>query len=267
MRDLRLAILDLFPEDSLLAARAVERHLTHRAERLDVVRFSVRKKGELPSGDFQAYLVLGADTEVDLPAPPIPWVTDFLDWLVPFTNASAIHQAPCLLIGNAYALACRHFRLGEVSARHRPAYGVYPVHLTDVGIDEPLFAGLDTPFYAADFRRHQLVQPDINRFAELGAEMLLLEKVRPHVPLERAILGVRFSPALVGMHIHPEVDPGLMRKLLKDPIKREQVLEEHGEEKYQKMLKYLNETKNLEGANRRLIQNFLTLVSSRASTV
>jgi GMP synthase-like glutamine amidotransferase len=50
----------------------------------------------------------------------------------------------------------------------------------------------------------------------LGVTILRLEKERPHVNLERAIMAIRFSKEVFGTQFHPEADgEGMLRYLQK----------------------------------------------------
>jgi GMP synthase-like glutamine amidotransferase len=51
-------------------------------------------------------------------------------------------------ICHSFQLICRHWKVGTVIKRRSPAFGVFPVHQTIEGIDEPLFDKLPEPFYA-----------------------------------------------------------------------------------------------------------------------
>ena len=111
-------------------------------------------------------------------------------------------------------------------------FGVFPVHPNTAGRADPIFAGLDDPFYAADFRSWQAIAPNEARLRELGATVLAVEKERPHVPLERAVMSIRFGPSLVGTQFHPEADPDGMLLHFRQDHRREQIVERHGAEKY-----------------------------------
>ena len=50
----------------------------------------------------------------------------------------------------------------------------------------------DEQYLVTDFRYYQLIEKNDVQLEKLGAKILLREKIRPHVPLERAIMGVRF---------------------------------------------------------------------------
>ena len=127
-------------------------------------------------------------------------------------------------------MMCRFFEVADVVERRSESFGIFPVHLTDAGQNDTLFKNLDDPFYAADFRHWQVVEPDPRAMADLDAEVLALEKIRPHVPLEQATMAMRLSPELVGVQFHPEAHPPGMRRKFLEPERMQYVVEHHGEE-------------------------------------
>ena len=63
-------------------------------------------------------------------------------------------------------------------------------------------------------------------------KIVALEKVRPHIHLERAVMAIRFSDEIFGTQFHPEADPKGMLENLKDDKNREAMIESFGTEKY-----------------------------------
>ena len=64
----------------------------------------------------------------------------------------------------------------------------------------------------------------------MGAKILCIEKSRPHVPYERAVMGIRFNEYMIGTQFHPEADAPGMSMYLQTEEKRKTVIESHGEE-------------------------------------
>ncbi len=155
-------------------------------------------------------------------------------------------------------MAVHHFGLAEVGPRKSISFGTFPVHSTEAGLKEPVFAGLENPFTVADFRRFQVTQPDDARFEELGAEILGLEKIRPHVDLERAVMAIRWSPEIIGTQFHPEADPeGMLTHFSRPEIKAE-VIKDHGREKWLSMMADLSDFSKIHVTHDAVIPNFLT---------
>ena len=154
-------------------------------------------------------------------------------------------------------MAARFFRIGEVCARHSESFGTFPIHMTEAGRSEPVFSGLSNPFWGADFRHFQVIQPDFDRLEELGASILAIEKARPHVPWERAMMGIRFSSEMVGVQFHPEADADGMLDHFQQEQRRQFIIEEHGEDKYDQMISDLSDSNKIAKTNETILPNFL----------
>ncbi|MBT8400165.1 MAG: GMP synthase, partial [Rhodothermia bacterium] len=128
---------------------------------------------------------------------------------------------------------------------------------TTAGETDHLLDEVDDPFYAADFRHWQVVQPDRKRLEELGANVLAVEKYRPHVELERAVMGIRLSPEVVGVQFHPEADPEGMLKHFSQSKRRQHIIEHHGEEKYDRIIHRLEDPNYLDRTHRAVLPSFL----------
>jgi len=221
--------------------------------------FDVRSKDEVPGLDFDVYISSGG------PGSPFAgrgkaWERVYFRWLDNLWSHNETAEVPkhALFICHSFEMLCDFFEVAEVTRRKSASFGIYPVYKEGAGAADPLFEHLENPFWGADFRRWQVVQPSEARMAELNASILALEKVRPHVPLERAIMGIRIGRSLVGVQFHPEAAPEGMRRHFKRRDKKQSVIEEHGVEKYEKMLDLLIEPSPLEATRRLVIPNFLS---------
>ena len=227
------------------------------SDRLDFEIFDVRGKAEVPDLSFDCYISTGG------PGNPLEgdgvWDVKYYDWLqqVWDWNQQEVDKKQVLFICHSFQMAVDHFQLGLVTDRRSMSFGTFPVHMTDSGIDEPIFDGLSDPFWAADFRYYQVIQPNQERFEELGAEILALEKIRPHVPLERAVMAIRFSPDMIGVQFHPEADPEGMISHFIEPERREAVITEHGAEKYHRMLADMRHPRRIMHTHSRVLPQFI----------
>jgi hypothetical protein len=125
------------------------------------------------------------------------------------------------------------------------------------GFDEPVFGGLKDPFYAVDSRDYQVIQPNHNLLEEMGARILCIEKNRPHVPYERAIMAIRFNDYMIGTQFHPEADAVGMSMYLQTEEKKTTVIEEYGEAKWKSMLEHLNDPDKIMWTYTHILPNFL----------
>ena len=133
---------------------------------------------------------------------------------------------------------CRHWCVFcKVCARKSTSFGVFPIHLLEEGKEEPVFSGMNDPFYAVDSRDFQIIEPRMNMLYK-GAKILCIEKDRPHLPYERAIMGIRFSDYFIGTQFHPEADAIGMTMYLHTEEKKKTVIENHGLAKWKSMIAY-----------------------------
>ncbi len=242
MQKIRLAILDLYDGTPNQGMRCI-REIVEQFSALITYRvFDVRGKAELPDLSYDVYISTGG------PGSPHDgdgvWDEYYFAWLADTWNWNLENSGPkkhVFFICHSFQMAVSYFRLASVIRRKSQSFGIFPCHMTDAGAGEVIFDGLPNPFYIADFRDWQCVQPDLDRFDEMGAEILALEKIRPHVPLERAIMAIRFSPEMIGTQFHPEADPDGMLQHFLDPDRRRAIVEKHSEEKYLTMIKHLND--------------------------
>jgi hypothetical protein len=122
---------------------------------------------------------------------------------------------------------------------------------------ELVFMGLKDPFYAVDSRDYQVIQPNHRRLREIGARILCIEKDRPHVPLERAIMAIRFNQWMVGTQFHPEADAIGMSMYLRTEEKKQVVIAAHGEEKWKSMIQHLEDPDKILYTQSHVLPNFL----------
>jgi GMP synthase-like glutamine amidotransferase len=189
------------------------------------------------------------------------WEKHYFDWLHKIEqwngDPAKTDKKHVFFICHSFQLACRHYKVGNVNKRLSTAFGVFPVHMLQEGKNEYVFDGLNDPFYAVDSRDYQVTQPLHNRLKEMGAKILCIEKERPHVPLERAIMGIRFNEFMIGTQFHPEADAIGMSMYLQTEEKRKTVIESHGAEKWQSMLDHLDDPDKILLTYAHILPNFL----------
>ncbi len=263
-RKLRVAILDLYEGYANEGMRCIRELLDQYALKKEILlerdEFEVRLNQELPGLDYDIYISSGG------PGSPIDsegteWEKKFFNWIGSVyeynLNPGNNLKKHVLFICHSYQLACRYFQIGNVTQRKSTAFGVFPVHLLNDGSGEPVFNGLNDPFYAVDSRDFQVIQPDQANIESLGASILALEKERPHVPLERAMMAIRFNPYMIGTQFHPEADAEGMSMYLQREDKKRSVIENHGYEKWQSMIQQLNDPDKICWTSSHVIPNFL----------
>jgi homoserine O-succinyltransferase/O-acetyltransferase len=261
---IKVAILDMYDGAENQGMRCIREILNQFAEmqHFDLERdeFDVRRKPELPDTSYDFYISSGGPGS-PLESEGSDWENAFFEWIKKIedynNSESNIVKKPVFFICHSFQLACRYFDVADVSKRKSTAFGVFPVHYLADAEHEPIFSGLTDPFYAVDSRDYQVTQPHHNKLRNMGGSILAIEKARPHVPLERAIMAIRFNENMVGTQFHPEADSVGMSLHLKTPERKKIVVENYGEEKWQSMIEQLNDPDKIYHTYTHILPNFL----------
>ena len=224
--------------------------------------FDVRLRDAVPDLSFDIYISSGGPGS-PLDSEGSSWETAYFSWLSKIeqwnNDPSKTNKKFVFFICHSFQLVCRHYRIGNLSKRKSTAFGVFPVHVTLEGQQDPVFAGLKDPFYVVDSRDYQVTTPAFETLHSMGAKILCIEKYRPHVPYEQALMGIRFNPYMVGTQFHPEADAIGMSMYLQTEEKKQTVIENHGEEKWRSMVTHLNDPDKIMWTYAHLIPNFLQI--------
>lgn len=261
MQTLRIAILDMYEGRPNQGMRCIRELLGAFGEKMQlnvtIDSFDVRLKKEVPARTYHGYISSGGPGS-PLDSEGSDWEKAYFDWL------QGREEENIFFICHSFQLICRHYKLAEVCRRKSTAFGVFPVHMLESGLEEPLFDGLADPFYAVDSRDFQVIRPDHEELARRNATLLCVEKERPHVPFERAIMGIRFSPSWVGTQFHPEADATGMYQYLQMEDKKQSVISEHGLAKWESMTEQLGDPEKIMWTYAHLLPNFFKLVAEHA---
>jgi len=260
----KVAILDLYEGKPNQGMRCLRTLLKEWGQDnnidLKVDEFDVRLKNQLPGNSYDIYISSGG--------PGDPLISRFEDWDIAWCrwldsiqrwndNPANSQKKHVLFICHSFQLACRYFNAGLVCKRKSTAFGVFPVHMLESGKQDPVFEGLRDPFYAVDSRDHQVIQPNHSLLKGMGAKILCIEKSRPHVPYERAIMGIRFNEYMIGTQFHPEADAPGMTVHLQTEEKRQTVIESYGLDKLESMLQQLEDPDKIMWTHSHIVPNFL----------
>jgi homoserine O-succinyltransferase len=213
--------------------------------------FPLRNKCKIPDNSFDIYLSTGG------PGSPIDsegstWDNLFVQWLQKMLD----QNKPVLLICHSFQIACRHFNFGNVCLRKSTQLGVLPVHPL---VEDKIFQNLNDPFYTLESRVYQIIEPNDENIASLGAKIIALEKHRPHVPLERAIMAIKFSDKMYGVQFHPEGEKNILIDFFNDIEVKNNIIEKYGEQKWEIIMSKLNDPEKLPKTHAHFIPNFLNL--------
>ena len=264
-KQVKVAILDLYEGVENQGMRCIREILNQYGEinNLDLIweEFDVRLGKQVPNLDFDIYISTGG------PGSPLDsigseWEKLYFSWLGKVEawndNVNGGPKKYVFFICHSFQLVCRHWELANVCARKSTAFGIFPIHMLEDGFNEPVFSGMQDPFYAVDSRDWQVIEPKMNILYK-GAKILCIEKERPHVPLERAIMAIRFNDYFLGTQFHPEADPVGMSMHLQSVEKKNTVIENYGEDKWQSMIDGLNDPDKIVYTYSHILPNFLNI--------
>lgn len=269
----RVAILDMYDSHANQGMRSILEiidtySLKYDAD-IDYDVFNTRGKAEVPGLEYDVYISTGGpgsplDSEGSL------WEERFfnlLNSIMQHNERYPVEKKSVFLICHSFQLFCRHYRLANVSLRKSTSFGVMPMHKTEAGMHEPLFEHLPEPFWAVDSRDYQVTQPNLERIKAMGGKVLCIEKFRPHVPLERAVMAIRFNDAIIGTQFHPEADPYGFLQYLKTEEKKNLIIKQHGLQKYYDTLTHLNDPDKIVITHNTVLPRFLDMTIGASSRV
>ena len=270
---LRIAILDLYEGEANQGMRCIRQIINEWSEFHSIEtsfdEFEVRQHQQIPDLSYDVYISTGG------PGSPLEsegsnWEAAYFNWLsqVEKWNSHPEHhnKKHVFFICHSFQLVCRNKGIGLVNKRKKTAFGVFPVHVTFEGQQDPVFAGLKDPFYVVDSRDYQITTPDFEKINSIEAKILCIEKYRPYVPYEQAIMGIRFNEYMIGTQFHPEADAIGMSMYLQKKEKKQTVVENHGEEKWKSMVEQLNDPDKIMWTYTHVLPNFLSIAHKQLSS-
>lgn len=263
-KQINIAILDLYEGEENQGMRCIRAIIKQWSEannfNIFLKEFDVRRNIETPNLSFDIFISTGG------PGSPLAskgtqwddvyfkWFDAIEQWNNNFLNNNKKHV---FLICHSFQLVCRHYEIATVCKRKSTSFGVFPIHMLPEGKEEIVFAGLKDPFYSVDSRDFQVVKPNLNLIKQKAIKILSIEKNRPHVPYERAIMSIRFNNYIIGTQFHPEADAIGMSMYLQREDKKKNVIENYGEEKWKSMVEQLQDPDKIMFTYQHILPNFL----------
>ena len=260
---MKIAILDLYEGESNEGMRCicelVDQFKNEVNTPISYQVFDVRQHLEIADLNFDVFISSGG------PGSPLTslgsaWEDNYfelMDSILRHNRENPFQKKFVFLICHSFQVFCRHYGYAKVTKRKSTSFGVMPVHKTKAGKKESLINQLTDPFYAVDSRDYQLVQPNEGKIWSGGGNILCIEKERPLIPFERAVMAIRFDESIIGTQFHPEVDSdGMHRHLLRED-KKKLVTKKYGEKKYLHMMQMLNEPDKIKCTHKTILPNFL----------
>ncbi len=268
MKEIKLALLDMnnnHINQGMRNIKEISRAFKENSgETVSIEIFDVRYKNEMPKvEDFDIFISSGG------PGNPhregYEWEEKYADFLNEIWehNQNSELKKYLFLICHSFQLASIHWNLGNICKRKSYSFGVMPIHKTEEGENDFLLRNLPDPFYAVDSRAYQFIEPNHQKIDEMGMKIVALEKVRPHIHLERAVMAIRFSDEIFGTQFHPEADPKGMLENLKDEKNRTAMIENYGMEKYLETIDRMDDPDKIVLTQKQILPRFLAFASEQ----
>jgi len=239
---IHIAILDLYDGSANVGMDCIMDILDDWSKKQSITIittvFDVRVKHALPDDTYDLYLSSGGP---DLA---------YCNWL----DQMFAKKKPVLLICHSFQIACRHFDIGKVGLRKSKQLGILPIHPT---ADHAIFEALPDPFFALESRMYQITEPNDKKIESMGATIIALEKIRPQLPYERALMAVAFSDKMIGVQFHPEATKERLSTYFNTEAIKTAVVEDFSEEKWNQIIQSLEEDSKIKHTCSRFIPNFL----------
>lgn len=258
----RIALLDMnnnHPNQGMRNIKEItETFKKQHKDHITLEIFDIRYKNEMPDAEqFDIFISSGG------PGNPHkegyewePKYTNFLNQIWKH-NQKNEQKKYLFLICHSFQLAVIHWSLANVCKRNSYSFGVMPIHKTLEGEQDFLIKHLPDPFYGVDSRAYQCIEPNIEQLTKLRMTLVAIEKMRPHIRLERAVMAIRFSDEIFGTQFHPEADPEGMIENLKDDHNKNAMIESFGMEKYLETVDRLDDSDKINLTRQQILPQFL----------
>ena len=268
MKKLKIALLDMNNNHVNQGMRNIreisQQFKEHADEDVSITLFDVRFKDEIPDiQDFDIFISSGG------PGNPhkegYAWEPKYADFLNNLWqhNLTSEYKKFAFLVCHSFQVASIHWNLGNICKRKSYSFGVMPIHKTDEGQKDFLLENLPEPFFAVDSRGYQFIEPNYETINKMGMKVVALEKVRPHIHLERAVMAIRFSNEIFGTQFHPEADPKGMLANLKIDKNRIAMIENYGVEKYLETVDRMDDPDKINLTQSQILPRFLQHASAQ----
>lgn len=259
---IRVATIDLYNNEKNEGMRCIKEIVSsfneNKSYEVEYNVFDTRFKDEVPELDHDIYISSGG------PGSPFEgegtkWEKDYFNLLQKiwdYNQSNSEKKKYLFFICHSFQMMGRFFKLGLVSKRPSKSFGVMPFSVTEEGKNDIILNNLSNPFYAADIRQYQVIEPDEKVFKELGAKILSYEIPDDGVK-EPALAAVRISGEIVGTQFHPEADPESMLYHFKQDERKKQVVEKYGEKRYFEMIGLLKNPETIQKTRESVLPSFL----------
>ena len=271
---IKIATIDLYNNERNEGIRCIKEIVSEAKERnseqiISYQVFDTRFKDEIPGIDNDIFISSGG------PGSPFEgegtkWEKDYFNLIQKIwdhNQNNTERKKYIFFICHSFQMMGRFFKFGTVNQRHSKSFGVMPFSLTKEGKTDNILKGLSNPFYAADIRQFQVIDPDEKVLKELRAKILSYEIIDDDDKAQHALAAVRISDEIVGTQFHPEADPESMLYHFKQDERKKQVVEKYGEERYNEMIEILKRPETIQKTREIVLPSFLNTAIEDLTTV
>lgn len=261
---IKIATIDLYnnePNEGIRCIGEIVKDTATKNSNLELQydRFETRYKGEVPDLSYDIFISSGG------PGSPFEgetqkWDRDYFELIDKIWNhnqTNSDNKKYIFFICHSFQMMARYFQFGEVNKRFINSFGVMPFAKTDAGKNDPILKDLTDPFYAADIRAWQVVNPNKKMIDEFGAKILSWEIPEEENKDNPAITAIRISNEIVGTQFHPEADPESMLYHFKQDERKNFLINRYNEEKYFEMIELLEHPDKIKLTRKTVLPAFL----------
>ena len=261
---IKIATIDLYNNERNEGIRCIREIVTDAGKKnsnIDLIYdvFETRYKGDVPDLSYDIFISSGG------PGSPFEgenqqWDKDYftlIDKIWNYNQKNPEQKKYIFFICHSFQMMARYFQFGEVNKRFINSFGVMPFLKTEEGKNDPLLKDLTDPFYAADIRHWQVVNPNQKMIDEFGAKILSWEIPEEENKDNPAITAVRISNEIVGTQFHPEADPESMLYHFKQDERKKFIIDRYNEDRYWEMIGLLEHPDKIKLTRKTVIPTFI----------
>lgn len=260
---IKVATIDLYNNERNEGMRCIKEIVSDVGRKnynidLKYAVFETRYKGDIPDLSYDIFISSGG------PGSPFEgenqqWDKDYFNLIDKIWNHNQTSEQKkyIFFICHSFQMMARYFKFGEVNKRFINSFGVMPFTRTEDGKKDIILQSLTDPFYAADIRHWQVVNPNLKKLNESGVKILSWEIPEEENIDNPAITAVRISNEIVGTQFHPEADPESMLFHFKQDERKKFIIERYSEDKYWEMIGLLEQPDKIKLTRKTVIPNFL----------
>jgi GMP synthase-like glutamine amidotransferase len=260
---IKVATVDLYNNERNEGMRCIREIVTDAGKsnsniELQYDVFETRYKGNVPDLDYDIFISSGG------PGSPFEdedkrWDKDYFNLIDKIWNhnQNSDQKKYIFFICHSFQMMARYFQFGDVNKRFINSFGVMPFNKTAKGKNDPILKNLTDPFYAADIRHWQVINPNQKKIDEFGAKILSWEIPEDENKNTPAITSIRISNEIVGTQFHPEADPESMLYHFKQDERKKFIIDRYNEERYIEMIDLLEDKDKIKLTRKTVIPTFL----------